>query len=104
MDLYWEQSWYLRDVLGLLRSAHTEFRTFLPLTAAGQRLENKELGGHGGPRGIPQHRASCTCIKMGKEEEEDVQSDEICLPKPPSLMMEPDCPGMAELVPMESQE
>lgn len=40
----------------------------------------------------------------GKEEEEDVHRDGICPPKPPLLMVEPSCAGMAELLPMESQE
>lgn len=40
------------------------------------------------------------CVKLGQKEEEDVQSDGICLPKPPPLMMDPDCPGMAELLPL----
>lgn len=31
-------------------------------------------------------------------------SDGICLPKPPLLMMEPECPGMAELLPVEGGE
>lgn len=33
-----------------------------------------------------------------------MQSDGICLPKPPLLTMELDCPGTAELLPMGSEE
>lgn len=97
LDLCWKP----RDALVLLRSAH-RVKDF---SASHPSLEERGAGGTQLIQGISHStmlRAQHT--EPGKEEEEDVHRDGICPPKPPQLMVEPNCAGMAELLPMESQE